>query len=248
ETDRITVTGCRPGHPVLIRISYHPRWKATTGERVWLAAPSFMLVVPKGERIELYFDGGWPVTFGHLLTAAGCLIFLAGVLPVRRRVLDALRPVLELPPIPAAAALVQNMGGWSGRMRGAVLGAALAAFAVVFGLAAVAAPASAIRPARSRRGATPSSATPARPGPSTPASASPRWRGRGRAADPVHRRHTGLRRGGDRRRQHPAPARLPGRPRARVRGDHRLERLDRLDHRARRRPLAPLQAGDVLSL
>jgi len=73
ETDRITVTGCRPGHPVLIRISYHPRWKATTGERVWLAAPSFMLVVPKGERIELYFDGGWPVTFGHLLTAAGCL-------------------------------------------------------------------------------------------------------------------------------------------------------------------------------
>jgi len=139
ETDRITVTGCRPGHPVLIRISYHPRWKATTGERVWLAAPSFMLVVPKGERIELYFDGGWPVTLGHLLTAAGCVIFLAGVLPGRRRVLDALRPVLELPPIPAAAALVQATGRWSGRMRGAVLGAALAAFAVVFGLAAVAA-------------------------------------------------------------------------------------------------------------
>src|SRR5438477_571882 len=139
ETDRITVTGCRPGHPVLIRISYHPRWKATTGERVWLAAPSFMLVIPKGERIELYFDGGWPVTLGHLLTAAGCVIFLAGVLPGRRRVLDALRPVLELPPIPAAAALVQATGRWSGRMRGAVLGAALAAFAVVFGLAAVAA-------------------------------------------------------------------------------------------------------------
>src|SRR5439155_1184931 len=57
ETDRITVTGCRPGHPVLIRISYHPRWKVTTGERVWLAAPSFMLVVPKGERIELYGAG-----------------------------------------------------------------------------------------------------------------------------------------------------------------------------------------------
>src|SRR5205807_442570 len=219
----ITVTGCRPGHPVLIRISYHPRWKATTGERVWLAAPSFMLVVPKGERIELYFDGGRPVTLGHLLTAAGCVIFLAGVLPGRRRVLDALRPVLELPPIPAAAALVQATGRWSGRMRGAVLRAA------------------AIRPARSRRGATPSSATPARPGPSTPASASPRWRGRGRAVDSVHRRHTGLRRGGDRGRQHAAPARLPGRPRARVRGDHRLERLDRLDHRARRRPLAPLQ-------
>src|SRR5439155_1137695 len=122
ETDRITVTGCRPGHPVLIRISYHPRWKATTGERVWLAAPCFMLVVPKGERIELYFDGGWPVTLGHLLTAAGCLMFLAGVLPVLRRVLDALRPVLALPPIPAAAALVQTAGGLAGRVRGAAPG------------------------------------------------------------------------------------------------------------------------------
>ncbi len=141
-TDRITVSGCRPGHPVLIRISYHPRWKATTGERVWLAAPSFMLVVPKGERIELYFDGGWPVALGHLLTAAGCVVFLLGVLPVRRRLLDALRPVVDLPPIPAAAALVLATGRWSGRTRGAVLGAGLAVVAVVFGLAAVAARAS----------------------------------------------------------------------------------------------------------
>src|SRR5439155_1755487 len=157
-------------------------WKATSGERVWLAGPSFMLVFPKGERIELYFDGDWPVTLGHLLTAAGCVILLAGVLPVRRRVLEALRPVLDLPPIPAAAALVLATGRWRGRTRGAVLGAGRA---------------SAIRPARSRRGETPSRATPARPGPSTPASASPRWRRRGRAADRVHRRHTRLQRGVD---------------------------------------------------
>jgi len=141
-TDRITVSGCRPGHPVLIRISYHPRWKATTGERVWLAAPSFMLVVPKGERIELYFDGGWPVTLGDLLTAAGCVIVVVGLLPVRRRLLEALRPVLDLPPIPAAAALVLATGRWSGRTRGAVLGAGLAVVAVVFGVAGVAARAS----------------------------------------------------------------------------------------------------------
>src|SRR5207247_1086379 len=254
-------TAGRPGHPVLIRISYHPRWKATTGERVWLAAPSFMLVFPKGERIELYFDGGWPVTLGDLLTAAGCVIVVVGLLPVRRRLLEALRPVLDLPPIPAAAALVLATGRWSGRTRGAVLGAGLAVVAVVFGVAGVAARAS-DADGTYRQGQTFYGAgrlaeavpfferarhlgplwRPARPGPSTPASASPRWRGRGRAADPVHRRHTGLRRGGDRGRQHGAPARLPGRPRARVRGDHRLERLDRLDHRARRRPLPPLQA------
>src|SRR5262249_32131963 len=45
--DRIVVTGAKPGHPILIRISYHPRWRALTGERIWLAGPSFMLVVPK---------------------------------------------------------------------------------------------------------------------------------------------------------------------------------------------------------
>src|SRR5439155_12141094 len=37
--DHITVTGARPGHPILIRISYHPRWRALTGEKIWLAGP-----------------------------------------------------------------------------------------------------------------------------------------------------------------------------------------------------------------
>jgi tetratricopeptide (TPR) repeat protein len=139
ETDRITVTGCRPGHPVLVRISYHPRWRSLGGERVWLAAPSFMLVFPKGERIDLVFDGGWPVTLGHLFTAVGCIVFLAAVLPVRRRLATVLRPALELPPIPAGAALLRSTGGWTMRVRLAVLGAGLGVAAVVFGLAAVAA-------------------------------------------------------------------------------------------------------------
>src|SRR4029077_7265096 len=68
--DRITVTGCRPGHPILVRISYHPRWKALTGEKIWLAGPSFMLVFPKGERVDLVFGGGGWTTLGHIFTAA----------------------------------------------------------------------------------------------------------------------------------------------------------------------------------
>jgi len=57
-----------------------------------------MLVVPKG-RDRALLHGGWPVTLGDLLTAAGCVIFLAacsGPPPRARRV--AAR--LELPPIP----------------------------------------------------------------------------------------------------------------------------------------------------
>src|SRR5207247_5047138 len=72
--DHITVTGTRPGHPILIRISYHPRWRAVTGEKVWLAGPSFMLVFPKGDRVELVFGGGAWVTAGHLFTIVGLIV------------------------------------------------------------------------------------------------------------------------------------------------------------------------------
>src|SRR5262245_66332098 len=83
--DRIRIDGTRPGHPVLIRISYHPRWKALTGEKIWLAGPSFMLVFPRGDHVELEFGSGPPVVLGHVLTAIGLLIFLLAVLPSRRR-------------------------------------------------------------------------------------------------------------------------------------------------------------------
>jgi hypothetical protein len=76
DYQRITIENTRPGHPVLVRVSYHPRWQATTGEKVWLAAPSFMLVFPKGERVELVFGGGPPVTAGRIASIIGWTIFL----------------------------------------------------------------------------------------------------------------------------------------------------------------------------
>jgi 6-pyruvoyl-tetrahydropterin synthase-like protein/outer membrane lipoprotein YfiO len=83
--DRIRVTGCRPGQPVLVRISYHPRWQSTTGERVWLAGPSFMLVFPKGESFELVFGDGPPVRIGNFATLLGLLIFVGAFVPPLRR-------------------------------------------------------------------------------------------------------------------------------------------------------------------
>ena len=84
------------------------------------------------------------------------------------------------------------------------------------------------RMARSRRGARRRRASPTRRGRSTPASGSPKS-----SRDAVHRRHPGVQRGGDPRPEHRAPDRVPRRARTRVRGAHRLERLDRLDDRAR---------------
>jgi hypothetical protein len=139
ETERITVSGCTPGHPVLIRISYHPRWKALGGERVWLAAPSFMLVFPKSERLELVYGSGPPVTIGQLFTLVGLILFALSVLPIRRRVMPALQGLLEIPPIPAAVRVARQTGEWSPRVRGAVLGAVLVATAAFVGAAAFAA-------------------------------------------------------------------------------------------------------------
>ena len=132
ETDRITITGCRPGIPVLVRISYHPRWKALTGEKVWLAGPSFMLVFPRGERVELAFDGGAPVTLGHVATAIGWIIFLAALMPAGRafgrRLADA---AVAVPPVPAALALVRRTDAWTIGMRRAVVGGVLVATVVL---------------------------------------------------------------------------------------------------------------------
>jgi hypothetical protein len=81
ESERITVRGCVPGSPVLIRISYHPRWRAATGERVWLAGPGFMLVFPERETLELVYGDAPPpmigriISFGALLVAAFALVF-----------------------------------------------------------------------------------------------------------------------------------------------------------------------------
>jgi hypothetical protein len=85
EADRIRVTGCRPGEPVLVRISYHPRWQSTTGERVWLAGPSFMLVFPRGESFELVFGDGPPVHAGHAATVLGLVLLLGAIVPAGRR-------------------------------------------------------------------------------------------------------------------------------------------------------------------
>jgi hypothetical protein len=127
ETDRITLTGCRPGHPILIRISYHPRWKALTGERVWLAGPSFMLVFPEGERVELMFGAGPALLLGRVCTALGCLLLMAGILPIGRRAgARFLQWVACAPPVPSMLGLVGRTEGWPERTRRIVLGVGLA--------------------------------------------------------------------------------------------------------------------------
>ena len=139
DPERITIEGCTPGHPILVRISYHPRWKATTGERVWLAGPSFMLVFPKGERVDLVYDGGPLVTLGHLFTLTGWAILALAALPVGRRLAARLAAaggrLVETGPLRPAAAWAAS---WTPRARYALLASVLGLVVAMYATAAVA--------------------------------------------------------------------------------------------------------------
>jgi hypothetical protein len=77
EPHRITIRTDRPGHPLLVKVSYHPRWRARTGERIYLASPGFMLVVPKGREVVLEFGDPPLVQLGHMSTLFGLAVVLA---------------------------------------------------------------------------------------------------------------------------------------------------------------------------
>ncbi|MGH9380329.1 MAG: 6-pyruvoyl-tetrahydropterin synthase-related protein [Thermoanaerobaculia bacterium] len=86
EGDRIGIRTSSPGHPLLIRISYHPRWRVRGAERVYLASPGFMLVIPEAEEIALEFGSPPIVRLGRLLTALGgiLVVWVAGLSLWRR--------------------------------------------------------------------------------------------------------------------------------------------------------------------
>jgi hypothetical protein len=140
DTDRITVTGARPGHPILVRISYHPRWRAVTGERIWVAAPNFMLIFPAGERVEIEFAAGPALWTGRVLTATGgmllALALLPGGLPGRSLGARALEWAAS-GPLAAPVGYVRATGAWGTATRRIVLGSGLGAAVAVLATVAL---------------------------------------------------------------------------------------------------------------
>ena len=141
--DRLVVTGARPGSPILIRISYHPRWRATTGEKIWLAGPSFMLVFPNSDRVELEFGDGPPVAIGRWATGLGILLLLVSVIPgvgaaFRRLLARTGEGLAAVPPARWVVEPLRRTASWSPQLRRAFVAAAfLVAVVAVGALAAV---------------------------------------------------------------------------------------------------------------
>jgi TolA-binding protein len=83
DKNRITVTTNKPGHPLWIKVSYHPDWRIAAGEgELYLASPAFMVLVPKTPGVTLEFDSRHGVyllgKIVTMLTIAVCLgMFLA---------------------------------------------------------------------------------------------------------------------------------------------------------------------------
>ena len=56
EAESIRITTSRPGHPLLVKVSYHPRWRAQGADGPYLASPGFMLIVPRERDVRLVYS------------------------------------------------------------------------------------------------------------------------------------------------------------------------------------------------
>lgn len=75
--EEIRIHTNRPGHPLLVKVSWHPRWRAEGASGPWLVSPSLMLVVPTREDVRLVYGRDRADTFGLLLSLGGvafCLV------------------------------------------------------------------------------------------------------------------------------------------------------------------------------
>jgi hypothetical protein len=84
EPESIRMTTSRPGHPLLVKVSYHPRWRAEGALGPYLASPGLMVVVPfRSEARLVYAARDWSDWLGLALAAAAVAVALAAT--ARRR-------------------------------------------------------------------------------------------------------------------------------------------------------------------
>ncbi len=64
----------KTGHPLLIKVSYHPNWHVQGADAVYLASPGFMVVFPTSHQVRLYYAPGFFNHAGWLSSLLGLLI------------------------------------------------------------------------------------------------------------------------------------------------------------------------------
>src|SRR5262249_58263315 len=78
EDEAITVTTNRVGHPLLVKVSYHPRWRVEGADGPYLVSPALMLIVPRQPTVRMVYAArngsdalGLLLTVGALLAGVG---------------------------------------------------------------------------------------------------------------------------------------------------------------------------------
>ena len=64
----------KPGHPLLVKVSYHPNWHVQGANAVYLASPGFMVVFPESPQVRLYYAPGFANHIGWLSSLLGLLV------------------------------------------------------------------------------------------------------------------------------------------------------------------------------
>jgi hypothetical protein len=103
--EEVRIHTSRPGHPLLVKISYHPRWKAEGADGPFLVSPALMLVIPRQNDVRLYYSRGPADAWGWLLS-------LGGVVALGWFGLRPPRPAKSRPPLPVpiVIAIAEDQG------------------------------------------------------------------------------------------------------------------------------------------
>ncbi len=134
DLESVTIRTSRPGHPLLVKIGYHPRWKAEGADGPYLVSPGLMMIVPRQPEVRLFYARTTADVLGAALSVAmGAGI---GVLAFRRRRAETTAAAAPASPPPTVDAcdLPKAPRRWGGLVPGTLL-VLLAAGRLVGGVA-----------------------------------------------------------------------------------------------------------------
>jgi hypothetical protein len=75
----------RVGVPVVVRVSYYPRWHASGALGPWRVSPNLMVVVPTSRVVVLTYEGSTSTTVGVTVTILAVICAIAAAIAARRR-------------------------------------------------------------------------------------------------------------------------------------------------------------------
>ncbi len=86
EAESVRIETDRPGHPLLVKISYHPRWRCDGAAGPYLVSPGLMLIVPRQREVRLYYQARTAADYaGMVLALAAAGTLGAALVPLGRR-------------------------------------------------------------------------------------------------------------------------------------------------------------------